>query len=51
MSANMQTLAGIKSEVDRLAAMIGATGYHALPTFGHTEDYARQHIEVDDENR
>jgi hypothetical protein len=43
----MKSLAGIKVEVDRLAAMIGATGYHALPTYGHTKDFARPHIEVD----
>ena len=40
------TLAEIKTEVDRLAAMIGAAGY-VLPTYGQTEDFARPHIEVD----
>jgi hypothetical protein len=40
------TLSDIKSEVDRLARLIGAPeGY--LPTYGHTEDGARPHIEVD----
>src|SRR4051812_20272455 len=43
----MKSLTGIKAEVDRLAAMIGATGHHAPPTYGHTEDFARPHIEVD----
>jgi hypothetical protein len=43
----MKSLAEIKSEVDRRAALIGATGHHALPTYGHTEDGARPHIEVD----
>ena len=43
----MKSLTEIKADVDRLAAMIGATGYHALPTYGHTEDFARPHIEVD----
>lgn len=43
----MNSLTDIKAEVDRLAAVIGASGYHALPTYGHTEDFARPHIEVD----
>src|SRR5215831_1648029 len=43
----MESLAEIKSEVDRRAALIGATGHHSLPTYGHTEDGARPHIEVD----
>ena len=43
----MKSLADIKAEVDRLAAIIGATGYHALPTYGRTEDFARPHIEAD----
>jgi hypothetical protein len=42
----MEALTGIKNEVDRLAARIGATG-SVLPTYGHTEDLARPHIEVD----
>jgi len=40
------TLAEIKSEVDTMADKIGASGY-ILPTYGHTEDGARPHIEVD----
>jgi len=43
----MESLAEIKSEVDRRAALIGATGHHSLPTYGDTEDGARPHIEVD----
>jgi hypothetical protein len=43
----MKTLTEIKAEVDRRAAMIGAAGPHSLPTYGHTEDLARPHIEVD----
>jgi Immunity protein 63 len=43
----MKSLAEIKSEVDRRAALIEAAGHHALPTYGHTEDGARPHIEVD----
>jgi len=42
----MLTLDAIKSEVDRLAAKIGASGY-ILPTYGRSEDLARPHIEVD----
>src|SRR4051812_35633639 len=44
---HMKSLAQIKSEVDHRAALIGAAGNHALPTYGHTEDGARPHIEVD----
>jgi protein-S-isoprenylcysteine O-methyltransferase Ste14 len=43
----MKSLTEIKAEVDRLAATIGATGNHVLPTYGHTEDFARPHVEVD----
>jgi hypothetical protein len=43
----MIALPQIKTEVDRLAAKIGAVGY-VLPTYGHTEDGARPHIEVDE---
>ena len=43
----MKSIADIKVEVDKLAAIIGASGYHALPTYGRTEDFARPHIEVD----
>jgi hypothetical protein len=42
----MKSLAEIKDEVDRRAAIIGAAGRHSLPTYGHTEDGARPHIEV-----
>jgi hypothetical protein len=42
----MMTLSEIKAEVDRLAAQIDASG-NVLPTYGHSEDGARPHIEVD----
>lgn len=42
----MLTLAEIQTEVNRLAAKIGATG-SILPTYGRSEDFARPHIEVD----
>ena len=42
----MPALQEIKAEVDRLAAKIGASGYD-LPTYGHSEDFARPHIESD----
>jgi hypothetical protein len=42
----MLTLPQLKSEVDRLAEKIGASGY-TLPTYGRTEDGARPHIESD----
>jgi hypothetical protein len=40
------TLAEIKDEIDRRAAVVGASG-NLLPTYGRTEDFARPHIEVD----
>lgn len=40
------TLFEIKTEVDRLAALIGASEYD-LPTYGHSEDGARPHLEID----
>ena len=40
------SLAGIRSEIDYRAAVIGATD-HLLPTYGRSEDFARPHIEVD----
>ncbi len=40
------TLAEIKTEVDRRATLIGATGHPSLPTYGRTEDGARPHIEA-----
>jgi Immunity protein 63 len=43
----MRSLSEIKTEVDRQAAVIGAAEHHALPTYGHTQDGARPHIEVD----
>jgi len=43
----MKTLPEIKAEIDRKAALIGAVGHHSLPTYGHTEDGARPHIEMD----
>jgi hypothetical protein len=43
----MRTLKQIKSEVDRMAAIIEAAECSALPTYGHSEDFARPHIEVD----
>jgi hypothetical protein len=42
----MMTLSEIKTEVERLAARIKASGY-VLPTYGRSEDGARPHIEVD----
>jgi len=47
VEATMKSLAEIKTEVDRRAALIGAAGRHSLPTYGRTEDGARPHIEVD----
>jgi hypothetical protein len=43
----MKSLSEIKTEVDRRAGLIGAAGHHALPTYGHSQDGARPHIEVD----
>ena len=43
----MLTLEEIKSEIDKLAQGVGASG-SILPTYGHSEDFARPHIEVDD---
>jgi len=42
----MLSLTAVQAEVERLAALIGASGY-VLPTFGHSEDGARPHIEID----
>jgi hypothetical protein len=41
-----KTLSSIKKEANRLAALVGV-GPELLPTFGHSEDLARPHIEVD----
>jgi hypothetical protein len=46
-SSPVRTLAEVKKEVDRRAAIIGAEGAHALPTYGRSEDFARPHIELD----
>jgi hypothetical protein len=43
----MKSLTDIKAQVDRLAAIIGASGYHGLPSYGPTKDYSRPHVEVD----
>lgn len=45
-NSEMKNLSEIEAEVNRLAAKIGASGY-ILPTYGHTEDGARPHIESD----
>ena len=42
----MMTLSEIEAEIDRLAAQINASG-NVLPTYGHSEDGARPHLEVD----
>jgi len=43
----MKTLPQIEAEVDRRAALIGASGHDSLPTYGPTQDFACPHIEVD----
>ena len=43
----MVTLSEIKAEVDRRAALIGASG-RVLPTYGHSDDFGYPHIEVDE---
>ena len=40
------SLAEIKKEVDRRAALIGASG-DPLPTYGYSEDFGRPYIEID----
>jgi hypothetical protein len=40
------SLAAIKMEIDRRAAILGASG-DPMPTYGHSEDFGRPHIEVD----
>src|SRR5579864_4207995 len=40
------SLAEIKDEINRRAAVVGASG-NLLPTYECTEDFARPHIEVD----
>lgn len=42
----LYSLDEIKSDIDRLAAQIGAPE-DVLPTYGYSEDGARPHIEVD----
>jgi hypothetical protein len=44
----MLTLTQIKAEVDRRAAIVGASGDSSLPTYGRTDDDGRAHIEVDE---
>jgi hypothetical protein len=39
-------LKAIEAEISRLGTRVGA-GPRSLPTFGHTEDFGRPHIEVD----
>jgi hypothetical protein len=46
MAHGMQSLTDIQREVEKRAAIIGATG-RILPTYGKTDDWARPHIEVD----
>lgn len=43
----MKTITEIQDEVDRLAAIIGATGHLSLPTYGYTRDAGYSHVEVD----
>ncbi|MBN8417727.1 MAG: hypothetical protein J0L73_02280 [Verrucomicrobia bacterium] len=43
----MKSLEQIKSEVDRMAAVIEASNYAGLPTYGVSKDAAHPHIEVD----
>jgi hypothetical protein len=40
------TLAEIRAEIERRAALIGAPAKD-LPTYGRTEDFARPHVEAD----
>lgn len=42
----MLSLDQIRSHIDGLAVRIGAPP-HTLPTYGHSEDFARPHIESD----
>lgn len=42
----MLSLSQLKAEIDRRAEIIGASQME-LPTYGHTEDAARPHIEAD----
>lgn len=41
------SLEEVKSNVEHLAQRVGASGF-VLPTYGHSEGFARPHIEVDD---
>jgi hypothetical protein len=43
----MKTLSEIKSEVARLAKILGASS-DDLPTYGQSRDFAYPHVEVDD---
>ncbi len=42
----MKSLEEIRSEVDRMASVIGASDYAYLPTYGSSRDGAHPHIEV-----
>jgi len=44
---SLLSLDQIKTEVERLGKKAGAPD-HMLPTFGHTNDFARPHIEVNE---
>lgn len=43
----MKFIPNVKDEVDRLAAIIGATDHPSLPTYGYTRDAGYSHVEVD----
>jgi hypothetical protein len=43
----LATLAQIRTEVERRASIIGASGNSELPTYGETRDFGYPHIEVD----
>ena len=40
------TLAEVKAEIDRRAAIVGADG-NSLPSYGRTRDFGYPHIEID----
>jgi hypothetical protein len=42
------TLDQIKTEIDRMANRLGASGVKTLPTYGYSEQSGRPHIEVDE---
>jgi hypothetical protein len=43
----LATLAQIRTEVERRARIIGASGNSELPTYGESQDFGYPHIEVD----